>query len=130
MPKAVKKSAPLEKDLNHQVEQWLDLMPGVIWYTRLNSGKIQTKWGSWIKLCKKGTPDYVALVFSSGIAHTLFIECKRKGEKPTNEQDWFRDKVAGVDNIKYLLIYSVTALLDEINELTFFDNKSNEKIVT
>ena len=123
-----KKKQPLEKDLNKKIVQWLDLMPGVIWFERINSGKVQTAWGTWIQLAKKGTPDFIALIHGGDIAHVLFIEAKRKGEIKKDgtsrvmEQNWFKEKVSIADNIHYILINDVLQMIDKINSITYFND--------
>ena len=114
------KKTPLEKDLNKKITQWLDILPSVIWFERINSGKVQTAWGTWIKLAKKGTPDYIALVHAGGIAHVLFIEAKRKGESQRLEQKWFQEKVDGIANVYYLLVDDILTLVNKINDISFF----------
>lgn len=118
--KTTKQKAPLEKDLNKQIISWLDILPSVIYFERMNSGKIQTAWGSWVKLCRKGTPDFIALVHGGEVAHILFIEAKRKGEKQRPEQKWFQEKVAGVANVHYVLVYDILTLVSKINEISSF----------
>lgn len=118
--KTTKQKAPLEKNLNKEIIAWLDLLPSVIWFERLNSGTVQTSYGSWVKLCRKGTPDFIALVHGGDIAHVLFIEAKRKGEKQRPEQKWFQDEVDGISNVHYLLVYDVLTLTNKINEISSF----------
>lgn len=124
--KTVTKKPPLEKHLNKQIVQWLDILPSVIWFERINSGKVQTAWGTWIKLAKKGTPDYIALVAGGDIAHILFIEAKRKGEIRKDgksnriEQRWFEEKVSGIPNVHYLLVDEILTLVNKINDISHF----------
>lgn len=124
--KTAKQKAPLEKDLNKQIIAWLDIIPGVIWFERINSGKIQTAWGTWIKLAKKGTPDFIALVHGGEIAHVLFIECKRKGEIRKDgksnriEQRFFEEKVSGISNVHYLLTDDLISVVNKINDISHF----------
>lgn len=125
-----KKKPPLEKELLNSIKQWLGLVPGVVWYDRLNSGTVQTAYGSWVKLCKKGTPDYIALIHDGKIAHVLFIEAKRKGKIKKDgtsnvvEQNWFKERVSGVDNIHYILIDEIIQMIDKINDITYLNEKT------
>lgn len=121
------KKPPLEKELYRKIEQWLGIMPGVIWFERLNSGRVKTAWGTWIKLARKGTADYIAAVFGGGIAHILFVEGKRKGEKQTKEQKWFEEHVLGAPNVHYLLIEEVLPMIEKINEISFMGCTGNDE---
>jgi len=112
---------PLEKELNRKIVQWLSITPGVVWFERLNSGKIKTEYGSWIQLCKKGTPDYIALIHDGSIAHTLFIEAKRLGCKQSPEQEWFEEKIitSDIKNVRYIVARDVLSVINAINDITF-----------
>lgn len=114
------KKQPLEKELNKKIVQWLDILPSVIWFERINSGKVQTAWGTWIQLAKKGTPDFIAIVSGGDIAHVLFIEAKRKGQSQRPEQKWFQEKVDGIPNVHYLLVDNVLTLTNKINDISYF----------
>jgi hypothetical protein len=118
--KTAAKKQPLEKELNKQIIQWLDILPSVIYFERINSGKVQTAWGTWIQLAKKGHPDFIALIHGDGIAHVLFIEAKRKGEKQRDDQKWFQDKVDGISNVHYLLVDEILTLVNKINDISDF----------
>ncbi len=69
-----------ETPLSAQIAEWLDARH--VYNDRLNCGKVETKRGNWIHLCKTGTPDRFAIL--SG--QIIFIEVKMRGEKPTGEQ--------------------------------------------
>lgn len=49
---------------------------------RVQAGRIQTKQGHWIHFADKGTPDRFCLYNERAV----FIEVKRIGEKPTDDQ--------------------------------------------
>ena len=53
-----------------------------IYNDRLQCGKIETKSGRWIHLCKPGTPDRFCIIGG----RIIFIEVKRQGKKPTLDQ--------------------------------------------
>jgi hypothetical protein len=74
-----KKPAPLESAVSLQVKRYLKARN--IYHLRLNSGMVKKK-GYWIHLCPEGTPDLFCLYRGK----CVFIETKRKGEKPTPEQ--------------------------------------------
>jgi hypothetical protein len=74
-----KRKPPAEAQVSLQVKHYLRARN--IYYLRLNSGKVYYK-GNWIHLCPEGTPDLFCLYRSKAV----FIETKRIGEKPTEEQ--------------------------------------------
>lgn len=77
------KPAPLtirETPLSKQIAEYLDARG--IYNDRLNCGRVETKRGSWIYLCKVGTPDRFAIVRGQ----IIFIEVKMRDEKPTTIQ--------------------------------------------
>jgi len=87
-----------EADLNKQIREKLELFEscGVIkWFERLNTGKVKTLYGSYLQLCREGTPDWIVILKNKQdkIA-VLFIEAKSDiGLKQHREgQDDFMDK--------------------------------------
>jgi hypothetical protein len=69
-----------ETPLSARIAEWLDSRG--IYNDRLNCGKVETKRGNWITLCKTGTPDRFCIVRGQ----IVFIEVKRFGETATDEQ--------------------------------------------
>lgn len=74
-----KRPTRVEAEVSIQVKHYLRARN--IYYLRLNSGKIYHK-NNWIHLCPEGTPDIFCLYKGKAV----FIETKRVGEKPTEEQ--------------------------------------------
>lgn len=77
------KPAPLtikETPLSAQIAEWLDNRG--VYNDRLQCGRVETKRGNWLTLCRTGTPDRFAVVRGQ----IIFIEVKMRGEKPTPEQ--------------------------------------------
>ena len=49
----------------------------ILWFSRLQCGKVKTEWGSWLQLCKSGTHDFIALIRTKqGFLAIIFIEAK------------------------------------------------------
>lgn len=69
-----------ETPLSKQIAEWLDNR--AVYNDRLNCGKVETRAGYWITLCKARTPDSFAIVRGN----IIFIETKLCGKKPTPEQ--------------------------------------------
>lgn len=76
-----------ETPLSAQIAEWFESRG--IYNDRLNCGKIETKRGHWITLCKTGTPDRFAIVRGQ----IIFVEVKMLGEKPTLEQIYRHEKL-------------------------------------
>lgn len=92
-------------------------MPQVVWSLRLNSGKINTKFNTWVQLAPKGTPDFIAVISSGGETHVLFIEAKSSVGKLTLEQKWFKEKVFGLKNIHHVVARNVDDVCKFINNI-------------
>jgi len=69
-----------ETSLSAQIEDWLNARN--IYNDRLQCGRVQTTRGHWMNLCKTGTPDRFAIIRGQ----IVFIEVKKRGEKPSEEQ--------------------------------------------
>ena len=83
-----------------------ELIGDIIWYSRLNSGKVKTQYNSWVQLCRIGTPDIVAIINClNGKIAVLFIECKRTDVKKLRfEQQEFFNNMEGQPMIACVLI--------------------------
>jgi hypothetical protein len=80
---AARQPTPLtikETKLSRQIAAYFDHRR--IYNDRLNCGKVQTTGGSWLYLCKTGTPDRFAIV----CGQIVFVEVKMRDEKPSAEQ--------------------------------------------
>lgn len=69
-----------ESSLSAQIAEWLEARG--IYNDRLQCGSFSTTRGNWIKLCKTGTPDRFCIIRGQ----IVFIEVKKQGEKPGEEQ--------------------------------------------
>ena len=109
----------LEKDLMKQISHRLDLYKGmgqVEWWARLQSGKVKNIYSNtWIRLCDKGTPDYIALIRNKQEGITvLFIEAKSDTGYLRKEQLRFIDKHSKKD-ILVLVVKDIKHLNDMID---------------
>ena len=81
----------LERDLMKQIQQYLSLWQStgdVYWWSRLQSGKVRS--GQYfIKMCDKGTPDFIALLNTYNGLMCLFIEAKSDTGQLRPEQKSF-----------------------------------------
>lgn len=104
----------LERDLMKQISQRLSvytLTGEVQWWTRLNSGKVKTYYGSFIKLCDKNTPDFLALIRDRQDTITaLFIEAKSDTGTVEKGQIAFADKYNRKDNIRVITLRDIKEL--------------------
>ncbi len=84
----VRSSSPLEKVEQKRIIEYLTLRAWIV--ERMNSGKIPAKYGTktrYIHLHTTGTPDVQAIrKAANGFTEVLYVEVKRPGEKPTEEQ--------------------------------------------
>lgn len=113
----------LEKDLMKKVNQRLEiykLTKQIIWFTRLNSGKIKTYFGSYIKMCDKNTPDFIIIYEDKNkYLNILFLECKSYKGKLSKGQLEFKNKYTR----KWIYVLTIY----DIKELDYFiDNNSIE----
>ena len=95
-----------------------ELTGDVLWHSRLNSGKIQSKFGGWIQLCRPGTPDIIAIInCMDGTIVVLFIEVKRTGVKKLRfEQQEFFNLMDGNPKILCVVINDVKQLWSAIRK--------------
>lgn len=100
----------------------LETAGAVLWWERLNSGKVRTEYGGYVQLCRNGTPDFiVALKTSMGLL-ILFIEAKSDTGKLSIQQNDFKEKTKFW--AIYLLVRDVKQVKEKIEELTsFYKNK-------
>ena len=69
-----------EAEFNKALREALELFlyhRTILWFERLNSGKVNTVHGGWMQLCKPGTPDWI-VIFQDRQCNlsVLFIEGK------------------------------------------------------
>ena len=115
--KSVKESAVLSA-CREELSSWQE-RGVVISFTRVNSGKIETKWGTWIQLADTGTPDIFAFLNINGHIHVYFIEGKRPvGGVWGYEQQEFKYKYRNVKGVTYELVEDVTQVTNTILKLT------------
>lgn len=109
----------LERDIATQIRHCLDgykISGIVLWWGRLNSGKIRAGYKQYIQLMPKGTPDYLALIRNKKDGITaLFIEVKSDIGKLNDEQIEFMDKYFLIKDIYTLVIRDIKDLEKDIN---------------
>ena len=103
-----------EAEIISTVRRRLTNHPNVLWFDRLNSGKVETRYGSWIQLCRKGTPDFYVITRNGKI---IFIECKRlKGGVKGLFQKAFAELVSQTPNVYHTYATSYDAVERVIQE--------------
>lgn len=91
-----------------------------IWFSRLNSGKVKTTFGTWLQLCPSGTPDYICLIRDKQARiSVLFIEAKSSEGKQSSDQISFQKRFNGVRDVYYMVIRDVSELHRFIKEVGF-----------
>jgi len=78
----------LEADFQRQVMALLRASPRVVWARRLNSGKIKSRRGGWVKLGDTGDPDIVGMLDGGRF---FAIELKR-ADAPQSDHAERREK--------------------------------------
>lgn len=94
----------VKKRVRNDLEM-LEYSSDCVWYERLNAGTVKTEWGSWLKLCRKNTPDFVCIVINKHKnISVIFIETKKTGEKLRQGQENFKSKYSKHPDIHYFTI--------------------------
>ena len=110
--------AEISKIIRHDLES-LEMTNDIIWFERLNSGKIQTIYNTWMQLCRRGTPDYVCVTINrKGYLSVIFIEAKRsEGGRMSHDQIKFCDKMSIHPDTYYMLINDPSTLKRQILDI-------------
>lgn len=108
-----------EADLIKQIIERLKLyhhFGQVLWWSRLNSGRIKTYIGTWLMCCDKGTPDFLALIRSeTGNIIAVFIEAKSEFGQLRKDQKAFMNKYKYCNDIQVLLVRDISGLTEFID---------------
>jgi hypothetical protein len=103
----------LERDIIKQIQQRLGVYQctgEVEWFSRMNSGNVKTSFGSYIKLCERGTPDFLALVNGKEGLIALFIEAKSESGTLRPEQLAFMTKYQSHPYINMIVVKDIEKL--------------------
>lgn len=115
----------LEKDTMKEIRIALTALEAegaVLWWERLNSGKVETVHGGYIQLCRQGTPDFIASLKSRWGLVVYFIEAKSDTGKQKAPQMLFQQKCAGW--ALYELVTDVKQVRSTVEKITeFYKNK-------
>lgn len=60
-----------EKEVMKEISMWLGILPQVVWFLRINSGKIRTEFNHWIQLA-------LAALNREGVTRVLLYEKQRE----------------------------------------------------
>lgn len=113
---------PKEQTISKSIRSFLDARR--IYNDRLNAGQVQVlkqfknkdgsikTFNTWLKLCKKGTPDLYFLM----AGRIYFVECKMRGKKPTEDQ---LERHAELRRAGAVIIVadSIDSFIEQFNEL-------------
>lgn len=120
----------LEKDVSKEVKIALDALEAsgaVLWWERLNSGKVRTEYGSWIQMCRMGTADYIAILPVHLGVMVYFMELKSDTGEQTIQQKEFQKKVESWGGI-YEVIKDVQQVRITVERVTNFYKKKISEI--
>lgn len=119
----------LEKSVSSDVKNTLsalELAGAVLWWERLNVGKVKTQFGSWIHLCREGTADFLAILPVTNGVMVYFIECKSDTGIQKPKQSDFQKKAESWGAI-YEIVTDVKQVKTTVENITgFFKQKINE----
>ena len=102
----------------------LESAGAVLWYERLNSGKVRTEYNSYIQMCRIGTPDFIAILKGGYI---YFIEAKSDTGSQSTAQLNFQRNVEKWAT--YEIVRDVKQIKNTVEKLTgFYGNKLKEII--
>ena len=115
----------LEKDVMKEARIALDNLErcgAILFYERLNSGKIRTEYGSWIQMCRPNTPDWIVIMMSKYGLVVYFPECKGGNGRQSEGQKQFQKNVEGWSI--YELVTDVQQIKTTVENVTgFYANK-------
>lgn len=121
-----KKQESVEAGIQKAILEYLEYRPDVK-ADRVNSGKIQTKWGTWIQLAKDGTSDIIGCYNGRFLA----IEVKKpKPNKtyPTKEQRDFIQEINDLGGLAFVA-RSVEDVIEMMSGNTI-DSAQAENLIT
>lgn len=103
--------AKLEKDTMLAIRKHLSVWEQtkvVLYHERMHSGMIRHE-GRYIRMCKQGTPDFIAVYRNrQGLLGLLFIEAKSDTGKLRPDQILFRDRYKGMQDIFFMVCTDVS----------------------
>ncbi len=112
----------LEKSVSKDVRTVLtnlELAGAVLWWERLNSGKVKSNYGHYIQLCRQNTPDYVAVLPVGQGVMIYFIETKSDSGKQTAGQIAFQKQVESWGGI-YQVVREAGEVKTTVESITNF----------
>jgi hypothetical protein len=112
--------AEISKETRKRLES-LECSGDILWYERLQAGRVKTEWGSWLQLCRTGTPDFICAVINKNKTLSLiFIENKKSdGGRWTPEQQEFCNRLTKNRDVHYWLVTDPSTLSKKILEIAF-----------
>lgn len=90
----------------------------IIWWERLATGRIKTEYGSWMQLCRKGTPDVVVVIRNrNNWISIMFVECKSSTGTLRGEQKDFKEKMSREPDVYYEVVTDHRMLVKRILDI-------------
>jgi hypothetical protein len=109
-----------ESELVSDIRKFLSYSKDVIWWERLNSGKVSNGYGGYISLCRKGTPDFVCVVMNRNKGLSLiFLECKITGGQLRPEQREFFNMYFAVTDVHCYVITTLQGAKESISRISY-----------
>ena len=112
-----------ESEVSTQVKKILARLESshdIHWWERLNSGRVKTEYGSWLQLCRPGTPDFIMVCKNKQTTISIiFIECKSDTGKMSPEQHDFCHRYVCQPYIYYFVISDPYKLSGQILDIAY-----------
>lgn len=121
----------LESQISKNVKNTLlacELAGSVLWFERLNAGKVRTEFGSWIQLCRQGTADFIAILPIENGTIVYFMEIKsHTGEQKENQKE-FQKQVEEWGAI-YEIVRDASQVRYTVEKVTNFERNKLNSII-
>jgi hypothetical protein len=86
----------------------------------MNAGTVKTEWGSWIRMCRPNTPDFLCVVINKQKnLSVIFIETKSAIGKQSKGQKAFKQQYVKHIDVHYWLISDPSGLAHKILDIAF-----------
>ena len=105
----------VKKEIRKILER-LESSGDCIWFDRLQSGMVKTQDGSYVRMCRNGTSDFICIVLNKQkTLSVIFIEAKRSdGGTWSDAQRKFASRYAKPPYIHYFLVSDPSKLTGQI----------------
>jgi hypothetical protein len=110
----------VKKEIRKILER-LEVAGDVIYFDRLQSGLVKTQDGSYVRMCRNGTSDFICVIKNrSASISIIFIEAKNsEGGVWSEAQRQFAQQYAKPPYIHYFLVSDPSKLAGQILDIAY-----------